>query len=337
MPATSRARAPAAIPPEVIARYYVQPMFCTQCAALWSPVRMQVAQSTWAWACRQCHRMDGLIPKDSPRAVERPDHFDALAKAHAAALAEATTAARAAAAMAEVARQNTKIAAIIVGAIAAVGLLWFVASMAVDAVAAHRAAFAAKPAPAAADESASARETPARLHPTQIVITSEGVANEKPDAKSEPVRRLHPGDVYTAGARQPGWVHLDDAPTEAWAPESITERRRLGANEPQQHANASPPRDAPAATPAGAKRISGANQWGCQSREEITDLRRLLIEGDKEAFGERMALDLVAGRCAAFEDGDVVFVRDTAVFAGIVKVRRQGDVEEYWTAIEAVE
>ena len=37
-----------------------------------------------------------------------------------------------------------------------------------------------------------------------------------------------------------------------------------------------------------------------------------------------------------FTNGEVVYIADTAIFSGLVKVRRRGDTNEYWTNLEAV-
>jgi hypothetical protein len=37
-----------------------------------------------------------------------------------------------------------------------------------------------------------------------------------------------------------------------------------------------------------------------------------------------------------FKNGEVVYITDTAIFSGIIKVRRKGETKEYWTNTEAV-
>jgi hypothetical protein len=37
-----------------------------------------------------------------------------------------------------------------------------------------------------------------------------------------------------------------------------------------------------------------------------------------------------------FKNGEVVYIADTAIFSGGVKVRRKGETQEYWTNLEAI-
>lgn len=87
----------------------------------------------------------------------------------------------------------------------------------------------------------------------------------------------------------------------------------------------------------GSHRIS-RNQWpGCADREYFGQLTRFSVEGDHEAFRRALAADIVDGYCTIFKKGEAVFTVDTAIFSGLVKVRRRGDPQGYWTNLEAVD
>ena len=43
-----------------------------------------------------------------------------------------------------------------------------------------------------------------------------------------------------------------------------------------------------------------------------------------------------SGACVMFEAGESVFITDTTILGGLVKVRREGELAEYWTARESV-
>lgn len=84
------------------------------------------------------------------------------------------------------------------------------------------------------------------------------------------------------------------------------------------------------------KRISGDNWFGCTSRDYFEKLVGYAVEKDKEAFTKALTAGLLAGTCTTFKNGEVVYITDTAIFSGLVKVRRKGETQEYWTNIEAV-
>jgi hypothetical protein len=87
----------------------------------------------------------------------------------------------------------------------------------------------------------------------------------------------------------------------------------------------------------GSHRIS-VNQWpGCADREYFGQLTRFSAQGDREAFNRGLAAGIVNGECTLFKKGEVVFTVDTAIFSGLVKVRRRGNVQGYWTNLEAVD
>ena len=37
-----------------------------------------------------------------------------------------------------------------------------------------------------------------------------------------------------------------------------------------------------------------------------------------------------------FKDDERVYIVDTAIFSGVIKVRRQGETNEFWTNLETV-
>jgi len=61
------------------------------------------------------------------------------------------------------------------------------------------------------------------------------------------------------------------------------------------------------------------------------------VQEDFEAFEKALAEGVLNGVCTIFEDGEVVYVTDTAILSGLVRIRRRGETQEYWTNLEAVE
>lgn len=84
------------------------------------------------------------------------------------------------------------------------------------------------------------------------------------------------------------------------------------------------------------QRISGDHWFGCIDREYFDKLVRYAVQDDEEAFTKALTVGLVSGVCTAFENGEVVYISDTAIFSGVIKVRRKGETTEYWTNMEAV-
>lgn len=97
----------------------------------------------------------------------------------------------------------------------------------------------------------------------------------------------------------------------------------------------SPAPSAPA-VPSGERHISGSQWCGCTDRDYFEKLVSYAVDKDNEAFSRALARGLLAGVCVRFSNGERVFIADTAIFSGLVKVRRSGETAEYWTNLEAV-
>ncbi len=82
--------------------------------------------------------------------------------------------------------------------------------------------------------------------------------------------------------------------------------------------------------------ISGNDWFGCSDKDYFKTLVGYAASQDSEAFGQGLALGILTGKCVNFQDGEQVHITDTAVFSGLVELRRSGELSEYWTNIEAV-
>lgn len=85
------------------------------------------------------------------------------------------------------------------------------------------------------------------------------------------------------------------------------------------------------------KRISGNSWVGCTDRKYQEKLSQYVLHEDRQAFHQALVAGQLAGICTMFKDGEVVYIVDSTVFSGLVKVRRKGETQEYWTYTEAVE
>lgn len=85
-----------------------------------------------------------------------------------------------------------------------------------------------------------------------------------------------------------------------------------------------------------ARRIADHHYFGCQSEDFFGKLISYIVDGDREAFRDALAAAVLLGECTLFEKGETVYVVDTRIFSGRVKVRRRGETLEYWSVSEAV-
>ena len=92
----------------------------------------------------------------------------------------------------------------------------------------------------------------------------------------------------------------------------------------------------PAVTAGQDKQIAGEHRFGCTDREYFDKLVSYAVQKDNDAFSRGLAAGVVAGTCTMFKSGESVFITDTAIFSGMVEVRRKGETREYWTNLEAV-
>ena len=84
------------------------------------------------------------------------------------------------------------------------------------------------------------------------------------------------------------------------------------------------------------KLISGDQWFGCTDRKYFDKLVGYAVQKDNEAFTKALSAGLLIGTCTIFKTGEVVYIADTAILSGIIKVRRKGETKEYWTNMEAV-
>lgn len=74
--------------------------------------------------------------------------------------------------------------------------------------------------------------------------------------------------------------------------------------------------------------------FGCQSRDEYYEIARL--SDDKEAFTKALLAKLGSGRCMLLETGQQVYLVESSLFSGMVRVRPKGDPTNFWTNSEGV-
>jgi hypothetical protein len=75
---------------------------------------------------------------------------------------------------------------------------------------------------------------------------------------------------------------------------------------------------------------------GCVNEDDHGRLARYANQKDVEALKKFLTIKLLAGQCTAFSVGEKVEVVETALFSGLIKIRRRGDIQEFWTNFEYV-
>jgi hypothetical protein len=77
------------------------------------------------------------------------------------------------------------------------------------------------------------------------------------------------------------------------------------------------------------------NAWGCADRDTFERLIGYIVDHDMDAFKSGLSTEMLNGNCVWLQKGTAVFLSDTAIMHGLVKIRPQGDTSEYWTNMEA--
>ena len=74
--------------------------------------------------------------------------------------------------------------------------------------------------------------------------------------------------------------------------------------------------------------INGDSRYGCADKDYYNKTVQISAQNDLEAFKKVLGAGLATGMCVMFEAGEPVHVVDAGFLMS--KIRRQGDVAEYW-------
>lgn len=84
------------------------------------------------------------------------------------------------------------------------------------------------------------------------------------------------------------------------------------------------------------QQITGGPWLGCKDKDTQGHITKMAVSGDTQAFQKAVVKTLLSGDCVQLKAGQQVFLEDTAIFSGLIKIRRQGDTAAFWTNIEAL-
>lgn len=92
-----------------------------------------------------------------------------------------------------------------------------------------------------------------------------------------------------------------------------------------------------ASRPTGTLEVVSDGYFGCTEKDDFEKIVGYAAQQDEDAFRSALGVGLMSGLCTTFEKGELVLLQDTAMFSGMMKVRRKGELSEYWTNVEAAD
>jgi hypothetical protein len=73
----------------------------------------------------------------------------------------------------------------------------------------------------------------------------------------------------------------------------------------------------------------------CRNQESLQKFAA--YKNDAEALHAYAILALASGECVTFNKGEKVYKVERSIWSGTVKLRRKGDLSEYWTIAMAID
>ncbi len=75
---------------------------------------------------------------------------------------------------------------------------------------------------------------------------------------------------------------------------------------------------------------------GCKDKGDLESIKRYVSQNDDIAYKKQMIATIGTGRCIFLEHFDEVYIVDIDSWGGVVKIRKKGDTNEYWTYKNAI-
>lgn len=82
--------------------------------------------------------------------------------------------------------------------------------------------------------------------------------------------------------------------------------------------------------------ILGDGRLGCKVQSDIENHKKYLNQGDSIAAEKLGITGILSGQCLVFKNFDEVIIQEYAVWSGLVRVRKTGDIAEYWVSASAI-
>jgi uncharacterized protein YraI len=169
-----------------------------------------------------------------------------------------------------------------------------------------------------------------------------------PGTEYEVVGQLKRGDFIQSQSDSLGWLLV--SPLEStgitesvWVYAELTgsndevERARAEDRKRARAVASKPAKQSRSVNTSGTTRIAGDHWFGCSNKDQFKRISRYAAQGDEAAFSQGLAQAILGGTGYLFSRGEEVFIADTSLMSGLVKVRPKGQMAEYWTNIEAID
>ncbi|WP_252180210.1 hypothetical protein [Endozoicomonas sp. 4G] len=80
-----------------------------------------------------------------------------------------------------------------------------------------------------------------------------------------------------------------------------------------------------------------AESFACQSKDFYSKTALYAAQGDRDAFVKSLGAGILTGECIMLEPGQKIFISDTELLSGLVRLRKPGETVEYWTDVSMTE
>lgn len=77
--------------------------------------------------------------------------------------------------------------------------------------------------------------------------------------------------------------------------------------------------------------------FGFVAESDLKKISEYIVAKDDEAFKKAMMVLLMSDMAISLQKGDMVYVVDRSVWKGTIKIRKKGELSEYWTFKEVIE
>lgn len=161
---------------------------------------------------------------------------------------------------------------------------------------------------------------------TSSLVANAQVACTMPNGRTITLNLSHTCPVGATGAKS-----LDGQPVQIAQPTATQPPAAPTKSAPTSIASNQQPNPSD-----GSRVVSRGASAGCANKEAYEQLTKIAVQGDSEAFTRALAGSVITGQCVIFERGTVVFIDDTAILSGLVRIRPKGQVSAYWTAMETI-
>lgn len=80
--------------------------------------------------------------------------------------------------------------------------------------------------------------------------------------------------------------------------------------------------------------IKNSSKYGCIDKDYFDKTIEMVAQGDREAFAKILGAGIATGVCTMFTANEPVYLVKSGILT--IKIRRKGDVAEYWVDTQSV-